>query len=52
MLVMMVVVIVGVVVGVEKGIVWLFNFNVCLLCGLLLFVLVIGLILYLFDGLI
>ncbi|WP_251273890.1 ATPase, T2SS/T4P/T4SS family, partial [Enterobacter hormaechei] len=41
-LVMMVVATIGVVAGVEKGIAWLSNLNVRLLCGLLLFVLVTG----------
>ena len=51
-LVMMVVATIGVVAGVEKGIAWLSNLNVRLLCGLLLFVLVTGPTLHLFDGLI
>ena len=51
-LVMMVVATIGVVAGVEKGIAWLSNLNVRLLCGLLLFVLVAGPTLHLFDGLI
>ena len=51
-LVMMVVATIGVVAGVEKGIARLSNLNVRLLCGLLLFVLVTGPTLHLFDGLI
>ena len=51
-LVMMAVATIGVVAGVEKGIAWLSNLNVRLLCGLLLFVLVTGPTLHLFDGLI
>ncbi|MGH6979144.1 MAG: BCCT family transporter, partial [Brevundimonas sp.] len=51
-LVMMVVATIGVVAGVEKGIAWLSNLNVRLLCLLLLFVLVTGPTLHLFDGLV
>ncbi|MBD8642970.1 BCCT family transporter [Stenotrophomonas sp. CFBP 13724] len=51
-LVMMVVATIGVVAGVEKGIAWLSNLNVRLLCLLLLFVLVTGPTLHLLDGLV
>ncbi|MFT0137321.1 BCCT family transporter [Alcanivoracaceae bacterium MT1] len=51
-LVMMSVATVAVVSGVEKGIAWLSNLNVRLLCVLLLFVLVTGPTFHLFDGLI
>ena len=51
-LVMMAVATIGVVAGVEKGIAWLSNLNVRLLCLLLLFVLVTGPTLHLLDGLV
>jgi len=51
-LMMMGVATVGVIAGVEKGIAWLSNLNVRLLCGLLLFVLVTGPTLHLLDGLV
>lgn len=51
-LVMMAVATIGVVAGVEKGIAWLSNLNVRLLCALLLFVLLTGPTLHLLDGLV
>jgi len=51
-LAMMAVATVGVVSGIEKGIAWLSNLNVILLCALLLFVLVTGPTLHLLDGMV
>ncbi|WP_440986057.1 BCCT family transporter [Xanthomonas sontii] len=51
-LAMMAVATLGVVAGVEKGIAWLSNLNVRLLCVLLLFVLCTGPTLHLLDGLV
>ncbi|QAU23263.1 BCCT family transporter [Dyella sp. M7H15-1] len=51
-IVMMAVATIAAVSGVEKGIAWLSNLNVRLLCVLLLFVLVCGPTLHLFDGMV
>ncbi|GLQ97029.1 BCCT family transporter [Dyella mobilis] len=51
-IVMMVVATLAAVSGVEKGIAWLSDLNVRLLCALLLFVLVCGPTLHLFDGMV
>lgn len=51
-IVMMVVATLAAVSGVEKGIAWLSDLNVRLLCALLLFVLICGPTLHLFDGMV